>query len=132
MRSCAAQGCCTSHCRDASDVGHPLAAGEHAALLDAALRAELARTVTVRQQHRMAGLQQLLRPVAVARPHRLAMSAQSAAAMQRDHGGKRAVAVRLVELRMQGQAGRGDIDLARGRQRRGIRRAQAAREERQE
>src|SRR5437016_9345545 len=48
--------------------------------------------------------QQLLRPVAIARLHRLRLSTQPAAAMQRDHGGKRAVAVRLVELGMQGQA----------------------------
>ena len=53
------------------DVGHPLAAGEHAALLDAALRPEFARAVAVRQQHRMAGLEQLFGPVAVARQHRL-------------------------------------------------------------
>ena len=92
------------------DIGHPLAAGEHTALLDAALRTELARAVTVRQQHRMAGLQQLLRPVAIARLHRLRLSAQSAAAMQRDHGGKRAVTIGLVELGMQGQTARRDID----------------------
>jgi hypothetical protein len=39
------------------DVGDAFAAGEHAALLDPALRPELARTVAVRQQHRMAALQ---------------------------------------------------------------------------
>jgi hypothetical protein len=41
--------------------------------------------------------------------------------MQRDHGGKRSITVRLVELRMQGQIGRGDIDLMRSGQRRRIR-----------
>jgi hypothetical protein len=110
------------------DVGHPLAAGEHTALLDAALRIELARTVTVRQQHRMAGLQQLFRPVAVARQHGLRLPAQSAAAMQRDDGGKRAVTIRLVELGMQGQTACRDIDLARGRQRRGTGRAGLSKE----
>ena len=39
------------------DIGHPLAAGQHMALLDPALRPEFARAVAVRQQHRMAGLQ---------------------------------------------------------------------------
>jgi hypothetical protein len=43
--------------------------------------------------------------------------------MQCDHGGKRPVAIGLVELRMQGQVGRGDVDLVRRRQRRGIRAA---------
>src|SRR5206468_10402451 len=93
------------------NIGHPLAAGENAAFLDAALRAEFARAVTVRQQHRMAGLQQLLRPVAVARQYRLGMAAQAAAGMQCDHGGKWAGAVRLVVMRMQGQAGRGNVDV---------------------
>ena len=39
--------------------------------------------------------------------------------MQRDHGGKRAVAIRLVELGMQGQTVRRDIDRVRRRQWRG-------------
>ena len=76
----------------------------------------------------MAGLQQLLRPVAVARQHGLRLPAQSAAAMQRDHGGKRAVTFRLVELGMQRQTVRRDIDLARRRQRRGAGRAGRSKE----
>ncbi len=87
------------------DIGHPLPAGEHMTLLDAALRPEFARAVTVRQQHRVAGLQELFGPVAVARQHRFGMPTEAAAAVQRDHGGKRSVTLRLVELRVQGQVG---------------------------
>ena len=80
------------------DVRHPFATGAHLPLLDPALRAEFARAVTVRQQDGLAVLQQLLGPVAVARQDRLGTAGQSAAAMQRDHGRKRAVAVGLVKL----------------------------------
>jgi hypothetical protein len=83
------------------DVGDPLAAGQHAALLDPALRTEFARTVTVGQQYGIAGFQQLLGPFAIARLNLIGMPAQSAAAMQRDHGGKRTGAVGLEQLRVQ-------------------------------
>ena len=79
----------------------------------------------------MAGLQQLFRPFAVTWQHGLGLAAQTAAAMERDHGGKRAVTIGLVELGMQGQTGRRDIDLVRSRQRRGTGRAVRS-EERQE
>ena len=88
------------------DVGHPFAAGEDAALPDAALRPQFARAVAVRQQHRLAALQQWLRPVAVAPLHRLGLAGEAAAAVQRDHHRKRAVAVGLVKLRVQRPAAR--------------------------
>jgi hypothetical protein len=58
------------------------------------------------------------------------LSTQSAAAVQRDHGRKRAVTVRLVQLDVQGQTVRRDIDLVRGRQLPGTGRADRS-EERQ-
>jgi len=81
------------------------------------LRPEFARTVTVRQQHRIARFQQLLGPVAVARKHRLGTAGQAAATMQGDHNRKRTVAVGLVELRMQNAVARGNVDLTRQRRR---------------
>ena len=62
----------------------------------------------------MAGLEQLLRPIAIARLHRLGLPRQSAAAVQRDHGRKRTVAFGLEELRVHGQTVGRDIDLTRG------------------
>ena len=102
-------------------VRHPFAAGAEPALPPhAALRPKFARTITVRQQHRVAFLQQLLGPIAIARLDRLGMAGQSAAAMQRDHDRKRAIAVGLVQLRVQYPVAEGDVDLMRGRQRRRI------------
>jgi len=80
------------------------------------LRAKFARAVTVRQHHRVPGVEQLLDPVAVARQHRFGMAAQAAAGMQCDHGGKRTIAVRLEELGVQGEVGRWDFDLMRSGQ----------------
>ena len=105
------------------DVRDPLAAGAHRALLDTALRAELARTVAVRQQHRVARFQQQLGPIAIARLDRFGTAAESAAAVQRDHGGKRPVTFRLVKLRVQYPAPEGNVDLMRGGQRRRIHRS---------
>ena len=103
------------------DVHHALAAGKHMMLLDPALRPEFARTVTVRQQHRIACLQQLLGPVPVAGKHRLGTAGQPAATMQRDHHRERPVALGLVELRMQDGVARGNVDLTRQWQRRRLR-----------
>ena len=101
------------------DVGDTLAARQHTALLDAALRAEFARAVAVRQQHRMPGLDELLRPVAVARLHGFRIGGEPAAAMQGDHQRKRAATLGLIELRMQRGAASGNLDLL--RRRRGVR-----------
>ena len=93
--------------------------GANRTLLDTALRAELARTVAVRQQHRIARLQQVLGPIAIARLDRLGIAAEPAAAVQRDHGGKRAITGGLVKLRVQHPVAKRNVDLMRGRQRRG-------------
>ena len=63
----------------------------------------------------MAGLQQLLRPVAVARLHGFGMRGEPAATMQCDHHRKRAVALGLEQLRMQRGAASGNLDLLRRR-----------------
>ena len=101
------------------DVGNALAPRLDAHLLDAALRPELARAVAVREQHGIAGLQEALSPIAIARQNGIGMAAEPAAAMQRDHGRKRPRALRLVELRMQ-HAGR-ERNLDRLRRRRRVR-----------
>src|SRR5262249_34051081 len=93
------------------DVLDPFAAAVHLALLDAALRAKLARSVTIRPQHRMAGFHQMLGPVAIARQHLFGMAAQPAATVQRDDSRKWPVAVRLVKLRVQRPVGIRDLDL---------------------
>ena len=69
----------------------------------------------------MAGLDEPFSPVTIARQHRLGMAGQAATTVQRDHRWKRAVAIRLEQLRVQGEAGRRDADLMRRRQRRGLR-----------
>src|SRR4029077_1433679 len=79
------------------------------------------RSITVRQQHRLALLQQLLGPIAISRLDRFGMAGQSTTSMERDHDWKRAIAIRLVKLRVQYAAAGGDVDLMRNGQRRRIR-----------
>ena len=119
MRSCAAQGCCTSHCRDAMISATRSRRAQHVALLDPALRTEFARTVTVRQQHRDGRLSAIARPsrdsaaapVRNGRPIR-----RSHAARSRSETGHRRRACRAARASVALPSG--NVDLMRRRQRR--------------
>ena len=110
------------------DIGDPFAAGSDPALLDMALRAKFARTITIRKQNRLAVLEQFLRPVPIANLNRFGMAGQPAASMQRDHDRKRAIAFRFKKLCAEhGCPGR-NLDGLRCRQRRCLRRQRHSQE----